>query len=469
MTYDAERVKIGRHPVQIVELDIDYCTLSYGTAPCVAALGTTGFDKCFNTRKTCQDPDNYDPATKVYRFSSEELRVPQNALAAVISSETAMEQAGGDLTATMVNAQGFVDYFWEQISGPGTATIADPTSLNTTVSFSASGTYVLRLTASDDNGITTTDVTIIVASGLPAGGTVFNNVSLPAAHYSFIVYLNSVWLAPRGDQAVMSRSTDGGATWSLITPTGGVAFVGFPIGCASDTYFICINDNTNIKRSLDGLTWVDVTAPITGSNYSAMAASGLGVVAVGQLGNNMHSADGGATWANGSGLSALSYGSVAAIDSLTFLAAARNGAGSLAVTANGGTTWTEFTIAGFAVGERPRAVAYDSVNDIVIVTTDAGKAWTSAPSSTALGFSWLSYTMPIIGTALIAAQGRIVAASFNDDATPAAYSDDAGHTWTAVTGTMAQDYWSHFAFGDEIFIALQNQQTATPRLARSVA
>ncbi len=38
---------------------------------------------------------------------------------------------------------------WSMASGPGTVTFADPTALSTSASFSAPGTYVLRLTASD--------------------------------------------------------------------------------------------------------------------------------------------------------------------------------------------------------------------------------------------------------------------------------------------------------------------------------
>ncbi len=38
---------------------------------------------------------------------------------------------------------------WTEVSGPGTVTFSAPTSATTTASFSAAGTYVLRLTASD--------------------------------------------------------------------------------------------------------------------------------------------------------------------------------------------------------------------------------------------------------------------------------------------------------------------------------
>ena len=50
----------GREPVTIVAIDQDLCSRTYGVAPCTAAVGTTGAHKCYRTRKTCQDPENYD-------------------------------------------------------------------------------------------------------------------------------------------------------------------------------------------------------------------------------------------------------------------------------------------------------------------------------------------------------------------------------------------------------------------------
>lgn len=70
MSYDEQRATLGRRPVHLVEMELDYCELTYGSAPCTAAIDVTGPAKCYNTRKTCQDADNYDRGTKVYRFSN---------------------------------------------------------------------------------------------------------------------------------------------------------------------------------------------------------------------------------------------------------------------------------------------------------------------------------------------------------------------------------------------------------------
>jgi hypothetical protein len=52
----------------MVELELDFCALTYSVAPCAAVLGGTGVRKCYNTFGTCQDTANYTPEAKVYRF-----------------------------------------------------------------------------------------------------------------------------------------------------------------------------------------------------------------------------------------------------------------------------------------------------------------------------------------------------------------------------------------------------------------
>jgi len=63
----AENRRFGREPVQVLEFDQDFCNLTYGVAPCTAAL-QEGQTQCFNTRSTCQSPANYDKGVKVLRF-----------------------------------------------------------------------------------------------------------------------------------------------------------------------------------------------------------------------------------------------------------------------------------------------------------------------------------------------------------------------------------------------------------------
>lgn len=58
----------ARTAIQYVEIDMPVCSLTYGTAPCAAALGVTGDARCFNTLATCQDVGNYTGSTVTMRF-----------------------------------------------------------------------------------------------------------------------------------------------------------------------------------------------------------------------------------------------------------------------------------------------------------------------------------------------------------------------------------------------------------------
>jgi hypothetical protein len=78
-------------------------------------------------------------------------------------------------TATMAGSatddglpDGTLTTTWSPVSGPGTATFTQPSSLSTTVSFSEVGTYILRLTADDGPLETSDDLTVTVNS---AGST----------------------------------------------------------------------------------------------------------------------------------------------------------------------------------------------------------------------------------------------------------------------------------------------------------
>jgi hypothetical protein len=65
------------------------------------------------------------------------------------------------------NPPGALTTSWSQVSGPGTASFANPNAVDTTASFSAAGTYILRLTASDGQRIAFDEMTVTVFA---AGG-----------------------------------------------------------------------------------------------------------------------------------------------------------------------------------------------------------------------------------------------------------------------------------------------------------
>jgi hypothetical protein len=91
--------------------------------------------------------------------------------------------AGVSLDGTVVDdglpdPPGAVTTSWSEVSGPGDVAFANGAAVDTTATFSAPGTYVLRLSANDSALSASDDVTVSVA---PAGSTVSLDVGLAAA------------------------------------------------------------------------------------------------------------------------------------------------------------------------------------------------------------------------------------------------------------------------------------------------
>lgn len=76
-----------------VELTLRVCSLSYGGAPCTAAIGVTGERKCFNTRATCQDRENFTETGPVLRFAKPADYRPEDIEAIASISDVALTPA----------------------------------------------------------------------------------------------------------------------------------------------------------------------------------------------------------------------------------------------------------------------------------------------------------------------------------------------------------------------------------------
>lgn len=89
--YGTLRLKVGRKPFTIGELDLDTCGNVYGTAPCAAAVGTTGTARCYNTFGTCQDKGNFNKQVKTYRLCERTSFLPigENAMPCITSFDVA--------------------------------------------------------------------------------------------------------------------------------------------------------------------------------------------------------------------------------------------------------------------------------------------------------------------------------------------------------------------------------------------
>jgi hypothetical protein len=89
------------------------------------------------------------------------------------ADQTITLPATASLSATVTDdglpAPAALTYAWTKVSGPGTVTFSAPTAKISTATFSAAGTYVLQLAASD-GALTTNDTLTITVNAAAAGG-----------------------------------------------------------------------------------------------------------------------------------------------------------------------------------------------------------------------------------------------------------------------------------------------------------
>ncbi len=142
MAYEDLKKEAGRHPAYIAEIYLQRCTLTYGTPPCSAAVGTTGFTKCFNTLGTCQDEPNFDPdSTEPLRFSSQRIDELQQAgepptfptLLTVDTTPTRLEPGKGLGIRSSVTIR-LQDHPWTDVGidpylGDASRAVSDPDSV----------------------------------------------------------------------------------------------------------------------------------------------------------------------------------------------------------------------------------------------------------------------------------------------------------------------------------------------------
>ncbi len=133
------------------------------------------------------------------------------------------------LTATVTddglpNPPALVTNAWSKVSGPGTVTFSNPGAISTTATFSAVGSYVLRLTASDSALSSSRDITVTV-NPVPASNTAPVIANLPATAL-ITLPTNSVNLpATVSDDGLPNPPAAVTVNWSKVSGSGTVSFV----------------------------------------------------------------------------------------------------------------------------------------------------------------------------------------------------------------------------------------------------
>ena len=156
------------------------------------------------------------------------------------SNQTITLPAAANLSGTVTddglpNPPGAVTVTWSKSSGPGTVTFANPAVKVTTATFSAAGTYILKLTASDSalTASASTTVTVNAAgtgacAGLCTSPTIFTingsyqsgNLGTGAVCFQTTSVVHggncSNFVSPRALKVNGTTETCGGGNWSSI-------------------------------------------------------------------------------------------------------------------------------------------------------------------------------------------------------------------------------------------------------------
>ncbi|WP_041584612.1 Ig-like domain-containing protein [Syntrophus aciditrophicus] len=162
-------------------IDISRLKSSYAASMCAGltyapSSSTSGKMNLYMvTRGVDNGADPYENDGRIYEISFPPLE-PSDNLAPVVN-------AGADQTITFPGSAALagtasddglpsppatLTYSWSKVSGPGTVTFGSASSLATTASFSAAGTYTLRLTVSDSALSSSDDIVVTVND---SGGT----------------------------------------------------------------------------------------------------------------------------------------------------------------------------------------------------------------------------------------------------------------------------------------------------------
>ena len=163
---------------------------------------------------------------------------------------------------------------WSRTSGPGTVTFANANALNTTASFSAAGSYVLRLTASDSVLSAFDELTVTVSAANQAPTV---NAGVDAA----VTLPNTVNLAATAtDDGLPNPPATVTTTWSRTSGPGTVTFANANAlnttasFSAAGSYVLRLTASDSVLSAFDDLT-VTVSAANQAPTVNAGADRGV--------------------------------------------------------------------------------------------------------------------------------------------------------------------------------------------------
>jgi hypothetical protein len=199
-----------------------------------------------------EQPENQSP--QVNAGANQTIQLPNSASLQGTATDDGLPDDPVSLTTT-----------WTKVSGPGTVTFGNANALNTTASFSAAGTYILRLTASDGELESIDDVTIVVQPAPVVNQPPVVNagpdqtIQLPSS-----ATLNGVVT----DDGLPASPGEVGTAWSKVSGPGTVTFGNAgnlnttATFSAAGIYILRLAANDGQYQVVDDVTIVVQPAPI---------------------------------------------------------------------------------------------------------------------------------------------------------------------------------------------------------------
>ena len=237
----------GREPIEIVEIDMDYCTRTFGVGVCNASLGGPVTNKCFNTFFTCPVRNRFNKGVLTYRFVQPSASYPKGqtffpclkdvtqraAMANIAGADARLDSLGrrARVTATFSDFtyhDRFMDkYQSERVSGAAQLSGVgyDPEDKGTFwTKFRArnpnyAGRPMRIITGYVDGGVLTIETTRHYIATDFNGPDNDGNVSIEGKDILAIAD-NDRAVVPRPSRGVLTLDLDENATQFQITPTG---------------------------------------------------------------------------------------------------------------------------------------------------------------------------------------------------------------------------------------------------------
>jgi len=106
MSFDSRKREYAREPFNLIEIDLDYCSLTSGVGDCTAAQ--VGDFKCLNTFNSSNDLPNYTGATniKTYRFCDQRSPLPTGLPSDGIDPDVIPSLTRIDISAQKIDVSG---------------------------------------------------------------------------------------------------------------------------------------------------------------------------------------------------------------------------------------------------------------------------------------------------------------------------------------------------------------------------